>query len=107
MEKITNLIAQVIIWVVGIVVIYMIILKILGHSPSYEVIIVGLVVLVAGKVYHHGFELGALKEFRKTVVDSFQRVKEDIGNLREDIKCLGKDIKEMNKTITKIENNLK
>lgn len=100
MEKITNIIAQVIVWVVGIVVIYMIILKILGHSPSYNVIIVALMVLIAGKVYHHGFELGALREFRKTVVDSFQRVKEDIGDLRE-------DIKEVNKTVKRIEDKLR
>lgn len=93
------MIIQFIIWVVGIIVAFMLIQKIFGHSPTYEQIIVGLLILLIGKVYTHGSELGALREFKKAALNSFSHIKEDMDNVK-------KNVQETNTIIKKIEEKI-
>jgi len=74
-------------WVLGIVLIYMLILKITGHSPTETAIFGTALGVMATAIYQINYKLGNLigenKEFKSNVKESFNKMKTDLEALKK------------------------
>lgn len=85
-----DLVTKTVMWVLGIIAIYMLVLKITGHSPTMDTILatfVGIMVMGMLNLYYHLGEFNSfIKEtfprFEKRVQESFEHVKEDLQELK-------------------------
>lgn len=80
-KTINNIITTVLIFL-GIIAIYMLLLKLTNHSPTLEQINIAITGLMAGIVYKMKFHLGKITEFMENTKESIREIKEDIENLR-------------------------
>tara|TARA_Y100000310_G_C20157459_1_gene567521 strand:- start:217 stop:507 length:291 start_codon:yes stop_codon:yes gene_type:complete len=76
--------------IVFLIVVLMLIWKLSGHSPTLlemlSMVVVGLVLYTTKVEYSRGKFEGESNEFRRSVRESFDRVKEDMGELKSDVK---------------------
>ena len=77
-------------WILGIIAIYMLLLKITGHSPTLDTILTTFIGILAmgllNLYYHFGDFNHFIKEtfprFEKKIQESFERVKEDLTEIK-------------------------
>lgn len=80
-----EIVTKSVIWILGIVLIYMLVLKILGHSPIYETIFgVALGVIVA-QLFNMSYKVGKLEGDIASVKNTFHYVKEDINKINNNL----------------------
>lgn len=74
-------------YLVLIIVIYFLLLKVTGHSPIFETIVITLVIGLVINMYRYEFILGKFigdqEEFKDNVKDSFHNLKNDIQELKK------------------------
>ena len=93
--------------IVFIVIIFILLLKIFGKSPSdvglLTAIVVGLILYTIRAEYSKGRFQGEFREFKRNVVESFVKIKEDSkelkGEFKENINKVTDEIKELRKDI--------
>ena len=82
-------IINLILYIFLIIVIYQIFLKIIGRSPIFETVIMGILGILIINSFRHEFLLGKFvgenKEFKKNIEQSFNHIKEDIKIIRKEI----------------------
>ncbi len=89
-----DLITKTVMWILGIIVVYMLIVKILGHSPTTEAIVLSLMGIFGMGLlhlyYHYGqfnnFTKETFPRFEKNIKESFARVKEDLEEIKRKMK---------------------
>lgn len=98
---------------IGVLVIYWVILKITGHSPTFELVVsviggvisIALTALIAFMVKLYG-EMGEvkveLKYMKKGINHGFRAVKEDIGYLKSDVTCLKSDVSSLKSDVSSL-----
>lgn len=85
---------KIVLWILGIALIYMLILKITGHSPTFETVTLAFIgifgVALLHLYYHFGQSNTFVKEtfprFERNVKDSFDKIKEEFGEIRSELK---------------------
>lgn len=85
-----DLVTKAVMWILGIIAIYMLVLKITGHSPAIDAILTtftGVIAMGLLNLYYHFGEFNHfIKEtfprFEKNIQESFERVKEDLAEIK-------------------------
>lgn len=107
-------------WIMSCIVIYMILLKITGHSPTLDQIVVVIVSVNFAVASTLMFKFGRMEEFMKSSKITFKKIGDDFNKMKVDISDIKKDVLElksdmvymkndvayMKKDIKKIENKL-
>ena len=82
-------IINLILYIFLIIAIYQIFLKIIGHSPIFETVIMSILGILIINSFRHEFLLGKSigenKEFKKNIEQSFNHIKEDIKIIKKEI----------------------
>lgn len=77
-----ELLTKTIMWILGIIVIYMLILKITGHSPTAEAVIIAFTGIIVTNLLFLNYKIGRHEEkfnnIRKDIKESFERIKADL-----------------------------
>ncbi len=85
---------NVILYLVLIIVIYFLLLKVTGHSPVFEAIMITIVIGLILNSFRYEFVLGKFigenNEFKKSIRQSFDHIKRDFREIKEDVKSLKK-----------------
>lgn len=92
MNKIINIILSTIGFFVGMIIIFMILLKLTNHSPTIEQIILTITSLIAVMVYRMKFQLGKFTEFMENTKDSITNLKDEIKEIKQEFKQLNNKI---------------
>jgi len=106
MNKIINIILSTIGFFVGMIIIFMILLKLTNHSPTIEQIILTITSLIAVMVYRMKFQLGKFTEFMDNTKESINELKSDIKEIRQDNKELKNLIHNIDKRLILIEQKI-
>lgn len=85
-----DLLTKAAMWILGIIAIYMLVLKIIGHSPTIDAILTtftGVIAMGLLNLHYHFGELnhfinGTFPRFEKNIQESFERVKEDLAEIK-------------------------
>ena len=81
-----ELVIKTIMWILGIIVIYMLVLKIAGHSPTLESILLVFVGIIGTNLlfinYKIGKQEGKFNQFEYKIKDSFERMKKDLEEIK-------------------------
>lgn len=86
---------NVLIFILGILVIYWIILKLTNHSPTIEQLMIAGITSIAVVLFRHEYKLGKLDEFRvhtikelefiRTKVEKIDKIEMELAHLKSDI----------------------
>ena len=106
MNKIINIILSTIGFFVGMIIIFMILLKLTNHSPTIEQIILTITSLIAVMFYRMKFQLGKFTEFMDNTKESINELKSDIKEIRQDNKELKNLIHNIDKRLILIEQKI-
>lgn len=88
---------------VSLIIIYFLVLKLIGRSPTALQIVYSLVIGLTFFVFKLGVDVGGLKgefkEFKSNAKESFARVGDEFNEIKMDLKDMKTEIKEINKKL--------
>ncbi len=89
MKDYFELVTKTVMWVLGVIAIYMLLLKISGHSPALESILAIIIGIMGTNLlfvnYKMGKMEGKLELIDSRVQESFSHVKEEFAHVRKDL----------------------
>ncbi len=81
-----ELLTKTMMWILGIIVIYMLILKIIGHSPTTETVLISFIGIITISLLNLYYRFGEFNNFIKETFPRFERnIKESFKRLKEDL----------------------
>jgi len=95
-----DLVTKAVMWILGIIAIYMLILKITGHSPTIDTIlmtVIGILAVGLLNLYYHFGEINnfinrTFPRFENNIKESFEKAKDDSKELKEEFKKFREDL---------------
>lgn len=98
----TGIILNAVIIVLGVIIAYMLILKILGKSPTDFVILYSFIGILVINGFRTENRLGKLEEFANVTKHSFKTIREDVKDFRKNIQDLREDVLDIKKDMHSI-----
>ncbi len=84
--------------------VYFILTRIFGHSATNLTIMIGLFIFLSNIVFNLNREFG---EFKTKTINSFDRAKEDMGELKQDMSDLKQDMGDLKQNMIEIKGYVK